>query len=101
MMPKTRRDSTETAWLAVASMDQDIAGDAASSVNSTGDCTNLSRVEVAHSDPVHRVEDPAWADPGDSPVVPARHASTMPQPNALLGNGPRFSNRRLRFRIPR
>ena len=101
MMPNTRMDTTETAWLAVASIDQDIAADAASLVNSSGDYTNVSRVEVAHSDPVHGAEDPAGADPGDSPVVPARPASTMPQPNALLGNGPRFSSRRTRFRIPR
>ena len=102
MMPTMHSDSTEAGWLAVASIDQDIAEAAAGTASHTVEHTQVHLVEAAaQSDPEYRSVDPAGAGPGDSPTVPARPTPAQPQPDTLLGNGPRFSNRRSRFRIPR
>ena len=101
MMPNTHSDSTEAGWLAVVSIDQDIAEAAVGTANHTVDHNQVRLVEAAQSEPEYRSVDQAGADPGDSPAVPARPAPAQPQPNAQQGNGPRFSNLRSRFRIPR
>ena len=100
-MPTPHSDSTEAGWLAVASIDHDLADAVVGMAEHAVERTQMREVEAAHSDPGYRPADPAGADPGNSPVVLARPAPAQPQPGTQQVNGPRFSNRRSRFRIPR